>query len=160
MKKISFVLLALGLAACKQPGNETLNAVDNEVNATAAANGVNEDAAAPTSNGTTLPTSIPAQFRGRWGINRADCTSTRGDAKGLLIIEDAGLTFFESRGTLGKVLGTTGTSFDARYDFTGEGQQWQRTERLSLVNGKLQRRTDEEAGQEPPVNLTYERCPS
>ena len=112
-------------------------------------------------NGTVpakLPTSIPVQFHGRWGINRADCTSTRGDAKGLLTINDARLTFYESKGTLDKVLGATANSFDARYGFSGEGQTWQRTERLTLAGGKLQRRTDAEPGQEPPVNLSYSRC--
>ena len=49
-------------------------------------------------------------------------------------------------------------SFDARYGFSGEGQTWQRTERLTLAGGKLQRRTDAEPGQEPPVNLSYSRC--
>ena len=34
----------------------------------------------------------------------------------------------------------------------------ERTERLTLVNDKLQRRTDAEPGQEPPVNLADERC--
>jgi len=107
---------------------------------------------------TSSPTSIPAQFHGRWGLNKADCTSTRGDAKGLLTINDARLTFYESRGTLAKVLGATANSFDARYGFSGEGQSWDRVERLTRTNDKLQRRTDAQAGQEPPVNLTYTRC--
>src|SRR5688572_30753552 len=29
---------------------------------------------------------IPASLHGRWGLTPADCTSTRGDAKGLLIV--------------------------------------------------------------------------
>ena len=56
------------------------------------------------------------------------------------------------------MLGATADSFDARYGFSGEGQTWQRTERFKLAGGKLQRRTDAEPGQEPPVNLTYSRC--
>ena len=32
------------------------------------------------------PGPIPAAIRGRWGLTPADCTSTRGDAKGLLEI--------------------------------------------------------------------------
>ncbi len=163
-------LLALTLAACQQPANDTEIAIDNGVNAAEAANAeietlppsdsnaVVEEPAANSATPATLPTQIPNQFHGRWALVPADCTSTRGDAKGLLTISDARLAFYESRGTLDKVLGATADSFDARYGFSGEGQTWMRTERFKLVGGKLQRRTDAEAGQEPPVNLTYSRC--
>ncbi|MCY7270443.1 MAG: hypothetical protein LH485_00095 [Sphingomonas bacterium] len=161
-------LLALALAACQQPANDTDIAIDNEINAAEAANAEvetlppSEEGGAPVATNeatpAALPTQIPAQFHGRWGLNRADCTSTRGDAKGLLTINDAQLTFYESRGTLGKVLGASTNSFDANYGFTGEGQTWQRVERLKMVNDKLQRRTDAAAAQEPAVNLTYSRC--
>ena len=168
-------LLALALAACQPPPDDTNIAIDNGTNVAEAANAEvetfppddsaaaasNAPAATPTSEAPTrLPTQIPAAFRGRWGINRADCTSTRGDAKGLLTIDNARLTLYESRGTLAKVLAATAGSFEARFGFSGEGQTWQRTERLTLVDNKLQRRTDAEPGQEPPVRLTYERCPA
>ena len=76
----------------------------------------------------------------------------------LLTINDARLTFFESKGTLDKVLGATANGFDANYRFSGEGQTWQRVERLTRTDAKLHRRTDAAAGQEPPVDLTYMRC--
>ena len=76
----------------------------------------------------------------------------------MLTINDARLTFYESKGTLDKILGATANSFDASYGFSGEGQEWDRVERFKLVNDKLQRRTDAAPGQEPPVNLTYSRC--
>lgn len=164
-------LAALALAACQQRSDETNIAIDNGVNAAEAANAEVEtlppsettatadDAAAPAANeATPLPTAIPAQFHGRWGMDRADCTSTRGDAKGLLTINDARLVFYESKGTLDKVLGATVNSFDAEYVFMGEGKTWESVERLKMVNDKLQRRTDAAPGQEPPVNLTYARC--
>ena len=59
----------------------------------------------------------------------------------------------------GQVIGATETSFAARYGFSGEGQTWMRTERFSLVKAELHRTTDAEPGHEPPVNLTYARCP-
>ena len=162
-------LLALALAACQQPANDSDIAIDNSVNAAEAANAdietlpPSEEGGAPAEMNNvaapaTLPTAIPAPFRGRWALVPADCTSTKGDAKGLLTINDTRLTFYESRGTLAKVIGATADSFDARYNFSGEGQTWQRTERFKLVGGKLQRRTDAEPDQEPPVNLTYSRC--
>lgn len=162
-------LLSFGLIACQQadPNNIAIDEVNNaaamEVETLPPSDtaSTNIDGAAPSENAatpSTLPTSIPAQFHGRWGINRADCTSTKGDAKSLLTINDARLTFYEAKGTLDKVLGATATSFDASYGFMGEGQTWQRVERLKLVNDRLQRRTDAAPGQEPPVNLTYLRC--
>ena len=161
-------LLALALAGCQQPANDTDIAIDNGINAAEAANAEIEtlppnDSSAPAqgtpaATPTNLPTSIPARFHGRWGINKADCTSTRGDNKGLLTINDARLTFYEAKGTLDKVLGATATSFDASYGFSGEGQSWDRVERLTRTAEKLRRRTDAAAGQEPPVDLTYTRC--
>ena len=160
-------LAALLLAACQQPASNSDIAVDNGVNAAATDvetlppdESVDDNAAAPANQAApaSLPTHIPEQFQGRWGLNAADCTPTRGDAKGLLTISDARLTFYESKGTLDKVLGATANSFDASYGFIGEGQTWQRVERLTRTNGKLQRRTDAAPGQEPPVNLTYTRC--
>ncbi len=143
MKKLNHAaaFAAFALVACQQ------QAPTNVVNATNSATAAK------------LPTRIPDHFQGRWGLNKADCTSTRGDAKGLLTISDARLTFYEARGTLDKVIGATDTSFAARYSFSGEGQTWMRTERFSLVKAELHRTTDAEPGQEPPVNLTYARCP-
>ena len=147
-------LALLALAACQQRSDPPIAAPNEQAAATAVV---------PDGNAATLaklPTRIPAQFHGRWGINLADCTSTRGDAKGLLTISDAQLTFYEARGTLDKIIGATDSSFAGRYGFTGEGQTWLRTERLSLVDAQLRRVTDSEPGQEPPVDLTYLRCPS
>ncbi|MEG3155442.1 hypothetical protein [Sphingomonas sp. RB1R13] len=175
MKKHSHtaVLAALALAACQQqaPANVANNDPATPINAAlpptdhAAANAGNGVASPPPPrvalDRVTLPprTRIPDHFQGRWGLNKADCTSTRSDAKGLLTISDVRLTFYEARGTLEKVIGATDTSFAARYSFSGEGQSWMRTERFALVKAELHRTTDAEPGQEPPVNLTYTRCP-
>lgn len=105
------------------------------------------------------PAMIPAQFRGRWGINTADC---KGDAaaKGLLTIQDRQLIFYESRGMLDRAEPSTApNSFVASYRFSGEGQQWTRTETLTLSGDKLERRSEPAADQSEPVEtLTYARC--
>ena len=150
-------LLASALAACKQPANDTNIAIDNGANVANAEVHTyppNENAVASAA----LPTRIPQPFEGRWGLVPADCTSTKGDAKGLLTIAGNSLTFYEAKGTLAKVIAATTNSFDARYAFAGEGQTWKRTERFMLTGNQLNRRTDAEPGQEPPVNLTYARC--
>ena len=50
------------------------------------------------------------------------------------------------------------SAFGLEGGLAGEGQTWKRTERFTLANRQLNRRTDAEPGQEPPVNLTYTRC--
>lgn len=105
------------------------------------------------------PVTIPAAFRGRWGINAADCEGGAA-AKGLLTIEDKRLVFYESRGTLDRVTPSQSPDrFVASYRFTGEGQQWVRTEALTVAGNRLERRADPVSGQSEPVtSLTYTRC--
>lgn len=146
-------MAALALVACQERSTTRMATDGNAASATAtdipASNAVD---AAP------LPTAIPASLQGRWGLVPADCTSTRGDAKGLLTIGATDLKFYESRGTVAKVLAAATDSFDADYAFTGEGQEWTRIEKLSLADGKLRRQTVTQEGQEPGVDLSYQRC--
>ena len=104
------------------------------------------------------PTMIPAQFQGRWGLVAADCTSTRGDAKGLLTIDDSRLVFYESRGVLDRIdAWQPANRFTANYGFRGEGQQWERVITLERTGSRLRR--TEEGSEEGPVDLTYTACP-
>ena len=142
-------LTALALAACQERSTTTM-AIDS-----------NAATATPTPTETApIPTSIPASIQGRWGLVQADCTSTRGDAKGLLTIGESDLKFYESRGTVAKVIAGGADRFDADFAFTGEGQEWTRIEKLKLSDGKLQRQTVTQKGEEPGVDLTYQRCPA
>ena len=100
-------------------------------------------------------TAIPASLHGRWGLTPADCTSTRGDAKGLLIVSGDGLKFYES---LGKPAGTLKTSSDSAsgdFAFAGEGMTWKRYEALELQDNKLVRTESS-----PMASFTYARCTS
>ena len=76
--------------------------------------------------GTPAPTELPAALRGRWGLVSADCTSTRGDAKGLLTITADQLEFYESVGTLDTIMDAGPNRVRATFDFQGEGMTWQR----------------------------------
>jgi hypothetical protein len=107
-----------------------------------------------------LPNSIPTQFRGRWGLTDADCTSTRGDNKGLLVIGGKDIKFYEARGALGRTLAVPSADrFEGSFDFTGEGMSWTRVERFDVRLDTLRRRTDKTPKGEPPVDLSYTRCP-
>lgn len=153
--------LALLLAACGQQGP-----VANNADESAALPSVNQGASDPSGAapppGTTTGTgampaapaaAIPAGFHGRWGMAPADCTTTRGDAKGLLTIDRGGLKFYESRALPATNVNTSSDSFSADFAFTGEGQQWTRFETLELQDGKLVRT---ESG--PMASYTYVRC--
>lgn len=161
-------LLAFALAACRQPADDTNITIDNEVNAAEAANAEIEtlppndssaaaqdtpaatpmtEAAAPAK----LPTQIPAQLHGRWGLVRADCTSTRGDAKGLIDVSDTRIKFYETLATLKEQRPAIATSFSGLFGFTGEGQTWEKVVTLTRTGDTL-KRADKDG------NFTYTRC--
>jgi outer membrane lipoprotein-sorting protein len=159
----SVALLALALAGCQQasdniaidesntanadietlPPDETVTNVENEVG--------NNSAEAQ------LPTTllIPAAFRGRWGMSPADCTSTKGDAKGLIVIDPTSIKFFESKGTLTKVTLNAPENFTGTFAFTGEGQSWTNSQNLKLTgssNTLIRSETD------VSQSYSYNRC--
>lgn len=155
-------LLALSLAACQQedPNNfaidegnsqnasiETLPADESSLNNMEAS----EDADGNAASTDTASAVIPAQYRGRWGMVPADCTSTRGDAKGLIEIADKTVTFYESTATLKEQRPAIATSFAGQFAFTGEGQSWDKVMTFTRAGDTLNRA--DESG-----TFTYKRC--
>ncbi len=96
---------------------------------------------------------IPAALHGRWGMSPADCTSTRGDAKGLLVISSGGLRFYESRATPVRNVESSKDSIRADFAFTGEGQTWTKFQTLVLEDDRLVRTESS-----PMASFTYVRC--
>jgi hypothetical protein len=134
-------LAALGLSACNS-GEEPVP---------------EETAATPTP--TPLPTEVPAAYQGRWGLTAEDCTSDRGDAKGLLEVNGTELRFYESVGTLEEVTGATAGRFRGNFAFTGEGMEWQRDFVLDLRDDGqvlVRREFGEDASADA---FDYMRCP-
>jgi hypothetical protein len=118
MKVNCLVLSALlVLAAC---GKGTQGADQTAEDAAAEGNLAEDSSIAP------APTELPAALRGRWGLVSDDCTSTRGDAKGLLTITANQLEFYESVGTLDTIMDAGPNRVRATFDFEGEGMTWQR----------------------------------
>ena len=112
----------------------------------------------PTATGTAPAQSIPVAVRGRWGLVPADCTSTRGDAKGLLTIDATTLRFYESRGTLRTIKQRADSRIRATFAFSGEGMTWTRDEVLDAQNGGrtlIRREYGEDAA---PGPFRYSRC--
>ena len=97
--------------------------------------------------------SIPAALQGRWGMTPADCTSMRGDAKGLLVVGSGGLQFYESRAVPARNVAKSSDSISADFAFTGEGQSWSKFQTLTLDDDKLVRTESS-----PMASFTYVRC--
>ena len=96
---------------------------------------------------------IPAFLHGRWGLTPADCTSTRGDAKGLLVVSADQMKFYESVGKPAGALEVSPDSASGDFAFTGEGMTWKKYQVLELQNGKLVRTESS-----PMASFTYARC--
>jgi hypothetical protein len=162
MRLVPVCLAIAALAACGRP-----DAVADGANNTAALPDANapepSPAGAPPANveanvsiATPPPapaTRIPASLQGRWGLSPRDCTSSLGDAKGLLVINDHELRFYESRAVPSADAQTSADSIAGTFDFTGEGQTWSKYEALQLQDGKLDR-----TERDPLASFTYARC--
>ena len=113
-------------------------------------------ASPPTRDTGAAPTpaaAIPAAFHGRWGLTPGDCTSTRGDAKGLLTISAGGLKFYESRAVPVGNAQSSADSFSADFAFTGEGMEWSKYQTLERRGDELVRTESR-----PMASFTYARC--
>jgi hypothetical protein len=96
---------------------------------------------------------IPAALYGRWGMTPADCTSTKGDTKGLLLVSRDRLVFYESRAVPARNVRISNDTISADFDFTGEGQSWTKFETLQLKMDRLVRTESS-----PMASFNYVRC--
>lgn len=154
---IAAFALAMALAGCS--GSKDKPNVAETSEASALSSSDPETGAAVNQASVALEHSIPEGIRGRWGLVPADCTSTAGDAKGLLTIGATQLKFYESIARLGEVKSRESSSVTATFDFSGEGQNWVLDVTLSSPDGGktlVRKDTGPDAAPEP---LTYTRCP-
>jgi outer membrane lipoprotein-sorting protein len=164
MKRIcSSAVIALALAACRQSSDDNF-AIDDTNMANAEIETLppdetvtNETANVADGNSVETPgtLAIPAAFHGRWGMVPADCTSTKGDAKGLIAIEGNSIKFYESVGKLTKVTLNAPENFTGTFAFTGEGQSWTNSQNLKLTGSSSTLvRSETDVAQ----SYTYKRC--
>ena len=158
----AFALLAL--AACQppsdpnaaDPGELNVDAADIEPVPPSETPGPGANGNAATNQDLPIPlTVIPVAFHGQWGMVPADCTSTRGDNKGLITVEADGIRFFESRATLTKVTMNAPENFTGDFKFTGEGQTWTKPQNLKLTGSS---NTLIRSESDPAMSFTYKRC--
>jgi hypothetical protein len=96
---------------------------------------------------------IPAAVQGRWGLTPADCFSTRGDGKGLLVVTPDILHFYESRAVPAAGVDSDGHSISGNFAFAGEGQSWTRYEALNFDKDRLTRTETN-----PTASFSYAKC--
>jgi hypothetical protein len=152
------VLLALALTACRQGPDDNIaidesNSLNADIETLPPDEGNETTERANEANAVEPPTPvlIPASLHGRWGMAAGDCTSTRGDAKGLISIGGQTIRFYEAVATLKEPRPATAASFSGLFGFTGEGQHWEKVMTLTRTGDTLKRA--EEAG-----TFTYTRC--
>ncbi len=149
---IGFVLVAaLGVSACSKlaPAPEADPAATSS------------PAAAPSPTETASPVAdnaIPDGMHGAWGINAADCDTSRGDAKGNMIIGADQLKFYESVAKLGKIEKVAADAMQAQFAFSGEGQTWQQGMELTLSADGMSLVRRDFGPDAMPEPLTYQRC--
>ncbi len=161
----SIALIALVLTACQQANDDNIaidesNTANADIETLPPDETMTNDASGVGESNSTTPApsesaSIPAAFHGRWGMNPADCTSTKGDAKGLIIVDPTSIKFYESRGRLTKVVLNAPENFTGTFAFTGEGQSWTNSQNLKLTgssNTLIRSETDVDQ------SYTYKRC--
>jgi hypothetical protein len=103
-------------------------------------------------------TGIPSSLRGRWGLVAADCEPGRADAKGLMVVSEDKLKFYESVGTLGDATERTPEGLRASFAFTGEGMTWTRGMSLALADGGKTLVREEFGPEAMPKPLRYTKC--
>jgi hypothetical protein len=164
LQKLSFAstaTFALLLAACGSddtPSGANIEAAVNHADALAeAVQNRAEAVPSPAPTGAAQPIKeIPEAFQGRWGLVTNDCDRGRADAKGLLEVAANRLVFYESRATPTSMLQAVPNELTLQLTYAGEGETWQRSTRLTLLD---EGRTLVREEQDPAGTFRYTRCP-
>ncbi|HVL79923.1 MAG TPA: hypothetical protein VM346_11655 [Sphingomicrobium sp.] len=159
MRKLSCALAALAIAACggqdsasniseieTLPADESVSTPGNQLARGAIDSPANTAAPNPAA-------AMPAALHGRWGLTREDCTSTRGDAKGLVTITADSIRFYESVARPAQVQERTERIIRGEFAFAGEGMEWTGPMIWSADGNRLVR-----IDSEGDSRLVYTRC--
>ena len=101
---------------------------------------------------------IPAAMRGRWGLVAADCTGDPAIAKGLMVIGEDSLRFYESMAKLGAIDALDSSHIKAVFDFSGEGETWTQKVDLVLQPGGSTLIRQDSGPDAMPDRLVYSKC--
>jgi hypothetical protein len=150
---------ALALAACsKEPDGTATQTTPTETEEVFQEDSGSASETPEAAATTATLDEIPDTVRGRWGLVPADCTSTKGDAKGLLEVSADQLKFYESVAKLGTIKEAGESRIRATFAYTGEGQSWSQDVVLDVQDdGKTLIRRDY-GPDAMPGPLKYMRC--
>ena len=151
----------ISLSGCSRHGDDDQqpdNAPTTSQSGTLAPVPTPEPNATPTPPPAPTAATIPQALRGTWGLVAADCTSTHGDAKGLMEVGAKTLTFYESRATLKTIRTAEPARIRAEFALTGEGQDWTQDIELRSWNNGAQLIRQDRGPDALPGPLTYTRC--
>ena len=157
-RSLALLLVAAAAGACRPDASDQNIVIDNNVAANADIDVLPPDESSVANVEKAAASSavaIPAAFHGRWGMVEGDCTSTRGDAKGLITVTGDTITFYESRARLTGVTQNAPENFTGEFAFTGEGQNWTKSQNLKLTGSS---NTLVRTETEPSASFTYRRC--
>lgn len=70
------------------------------------------------------PATLPEAMQGAWGLTENDCNPDFDPRKGLMVVTDDALSFYESRASLTEVRSGNDNRVEASFAFSGEGQSW------------------------------------
>jgi hypothetical protein len=146
--------LVAALASCN--GNDPVAPQANNIDAATNVAVIPPDETAATGipdGGERAISLIPAALHGRWALSPNDCTSTKGDAKGLMVVSADRLRFYESVARPSPGVQTSDNMVSGNFAFTGEGTSWSRYQTLELRVDKLVRTVND-----PTQTFTYVRC--
>jgi len=153
------------LAACSGAKSPETGASDG-AEASAAPDPVAPEAAMPAEEPTVATSDepmaqageIPVMLRGRWGLVAADCTSTRGDAKGLITVGANSIRFYESVAGLRVADDAAPRRLRGTFAYQGEGMEWTR-DLTMVVEDSGKKLAIQEFGEEAPSGVRrYTRC--
>ena len=159
-RSVTLIAACALLVACGS-GNPVANGAENTATLPSPADTSPDPTASAPANATVSTnaaqpaggTKIPAAFHGRWGMTPQDCTSTRGDAKGLLTIGPDDMRFYESVAVPEDGLALGRDSLSGDFSFTGEGQSWTKFQALRLQERELVRTESN-----PTASYSYAKC--
>lgn len=167
----AIALVALALSACSAQAPDPAPEASSSDSQMAPGSGVHADAA-PAASHIPVPASgipsravqsplektIPQEARGRWGLVPADCTTTRGDDKGLITIAATRIKFYESIADLDLVKERTESRIRAIYSYEGEGMNWTRETMLDVQDDGKTLILREYGDDAPAGPRKYRRC--
>lgn len=153
------VAAILALAACSGDADPEQDDSADAVGRDKIASGTSSGAASRQGPEDAGGAGIPEAIQGSWGLKPTDCTGDRGVALGLLRVGPKMLEFYESGARLVRIEEREPNRIRARFDFSGEGEQWTMDMELGVINEGHSLIRRDFGPDAMPGSLRYERCP-